>query len=162
MADRTANKIYETKSSARLPFPIANGVALPIGTLVQEESGFANHFDGSIGHTLLGIVVGGENEDANGVPTGDTSLSPDPTVYVDCSGPVLCNVPVASSTVIGALVYTPDSDLDNLTITQAGAEQPVGYIVGWRSASDADVKLFTPSEHKAATTAPATLSAAWS
>lgn len=162
MADRSTSKHYTTAAGmTRCPFPIANGVTLPVGTLVQEESGFANHFDGTVGHVLLGIVMGGENPDSNGNPVGDTSLTPDPAVYVDCSGALLTNVAVASSTVIGAHVYCDDSDLDNMTITQPGADHPIGIIVGWRSATDCDVKLYTPTEYKIGTTAAATLGAEW-
>jgi len=156
MADRSANKIYETMGADRVPFPIANGVTLPVGTLVQEESGFANHYDGT--NTLLGIVVGGENVNSDGEPVGDTSLSPDPAVYVDTSGPVIVGIPVASATVAGVYVYCDDSDLDNATITQPTTDAPIGYILNFRSASDCDVKLFTAAEHMIGTDATG---AAW-
>ena len=128
MADRSANKLYESKGMSRLAVPIANGITLPVGTLVQSESGFANHYDGTA--TLLGIV-----------------LTPDPAVYVDASGPVITGIPVASSTTVGQYVYCDDSDLDNATITQPTTDAPIGWIVGWRSATDADVRLFTALEH---------------
>ena len=145
MADRTSRKIYETKGADRLAVPIANGVTLPAGTLVQAESGFANHYDGT--DTLLGIVLGGENLDSSGDPVGDTSLTPDPAVYIDASGVVVTGIAVASATAIGAYVYCNDSDLDNATTTQPTTDAPIGYIIGYRSASDVDVKLFTPLEH---------------
>jgi len=159
MADRTVNKLYDTSRMDRLPVPIINAGSLPIGTLVQNASGFADHYDGT--SNLLGIVVGGENVDANGVPTGDTSLTPDPMVYVDASGPVLKSIPVASSTVVGAYVYCNDSDLDNATITQPTTDHPIGVIVGWRSASDVDVRLFTLVEHMLGTDAAATPGTSW-
>ena len=145
MADRTTNTLYESKGMDRLAVPAANSVALPVGTLVQIESGFANHYDGT--NPLIGIVLGGENLSTAGVPTGDTSLTPDAAVYVDASGPVITGIPVASSTVIGVPVYCDDSDLANATVTQPGTDAPIGYIVGWRSASDVDVKLFAPDVH---------------
>lgn len=159
MADRTVPKIYQTKHMDRLAVPIANGVTLPVGTLVQIESGFANHYDGTT--TLLGIVLGGENLSTAGNPVGLTSLTPDPCVYVDASGPVICNIPVASSTVVGAYVYCPDSDLGNATITQPTTLAPIGIIVGWRSATDCDVRLFTPVEHLLGMTAAATPGTSW-
>lgn len=160
MADRSANKIYETAPSfKRWPVPIANGVTLPIGTLVQEESGFANHYDGT--NNLLGIVVGGQNTNADGEPVGDTSLTPDPAVYVDVTGPVITGIPVASATVVGAFVYCNDSDLDNATITQPTTDAPIGVIVGFRSASDCDVKLFSYVEHLLGRTAAATPGGDW-
>lgn len=161
MADRTTNKIYESKRMDRLAVPIANGVTLPIGTLVQIESGFANHYDG-VGTTfLLGIVVGGENLNSDGEPVGDTSLTPNPKVYVDASGSVICNIPVASSTVVGAFVYCDDSNLDNATITQPTTDAPIGVIVGWRSATDCDVRLFNVIEHLLGRTAAATPGTSW-
>lgn len=144
MADRTTNILYETKGANRLAVPIANGITLPIGSLVQSESGFANHHDGT--GQFLGIVISGENL-AAGLPVGDTSQSPDPAVYVDASGTTLVGVPVASSTVPFVHVYCDDSDVANLTITQPTTDAPIGMIVGWRSATDVDVQLFTPKEH---------------
>lgn len=145
MADRSTNKIYESIGRNRWPIPIADGETLPIGTLVQIQSGFANHYDGT--SDLVGIVIGGENPNADGEPVGDTSLTPDPAVYVDASGPVIKNIPVAGATVIGAYVYCNDSDLDNATITQPTTDKPIGVIVGFRSAADCDVMLFTLAEH---------------
>lgn len=159
MADRSVNKIYESKRADRLAVPIANGVTLPIGTLVQEESGFANHYDGT--NNLLGIVLGGENVNSDGEPVGNTSLTPDPAVDVDTSGPVITGIAVAGSTVVGAFVYCNDSDLDNATITQPTTDAPIGIIVGWRSATDADVKLFSYVEHLLGRTAAATPGTSW-
>jgi hypothetical protein len=156
MGDRTTNKIYSTSGADRFPVPIANGESLGIGALVQVESGFANHYDGT--SDLLGIVVGGENTNSSGVPVGDTSLSPDPTVYVDMSGALLMGVPVASAAAVGEYVYCNDSDFDNATVTQPTTDKPIGVIVGWRSASDCDVKLFTLPEHMLGTDATG---AAW-
>jgi len=161
MADRTVNTIYETKGSDRLRVPIATTVALPIGTLVQEEGGFANHYDGT--NTFLGIVVGGENL-VDGIPTGDTALTPDPAVFIDTSGVTVVGIPVAGAsavTVIGEFVYCNDSDLANATVTQPTTDYPIGFIVGWRSASDVDVKLFSMAEHLIGTTAAATLGTDW-
>lgn len=159
MADRTTNKIYQTKRMERLAVPIANGVTLPIGTLVQFESGFANHYDGTA--VLIGIVIGGENLNADGEPVGDTSLTPDPNVYVDASGAVICNIPVASSTTVGEYVYCNDSNIDNATITQPTTDAPIGITVGWRSATDVDVRLFAPVEHLLGRTAAATPGTSW-
>jgi hypothetical protein len=163
MADRTANIILETKDIRRLAVPIANGVTLPIGSLVQEESGFANHFDGT--NTLLGIVVGGENTNADGEPVGDTSLTPDPAVYVDTSGPTICGIAVDSATVIGAYVYTNDtgatSNVGDLSITQNTTDAPVGVIVRFGSATDCDVRLFSYIEHLLGRTAAATPGGSW-
>jgi hypothetical protein len=147
MADRTTRKIYETKGADRLAVPMANGVTLPVGTLVQSESGFANHYDGTAGKYLLGIVLGGENLNSSGNPVGDTTLTPDPNCYVDASGVVLTGIAVASSTVVGVYVYCNDSDIDGATVTQPSTDAPIGFIVGWRSATDVDVKLFTLLEH---------------
>jgi len=145
MADRSTNTQYVTKDARRLAVPIANGITLPTGTLVQAESGFANHYDGT--NTLLGIVIGGENTNSDGEPVGDTSLSPDPTVRVDASGTVVVGIPVTGSTVVGELVYCNDSNLDNATVTQPTTDAPIGYVIGWRSATDADVQLFTAAQH---------------
>lgn len=160
MADRTTNKQYESAGRHRVPFPIADGETLPIGTLVQIQSGFANHYDGANGN-LAGIVAGGENPNADGEPVGNTSLTPIPKVYVDMTGPVIKNIPVAGATVVGAYVYCNDSNLDNATITQPTTDAPIGKIVGFRSASDCDVMLFSYAEHCLGTDAAATPGTSW-
>lgn len=162
MADRTVNNIYETSGKDRRRVPITTAITLPIGTLVQEEGGYANHYDGT--NSFLGLVVGGENTNSDGEPVGDTSLSPVPSVFVDTSGPIVKGIPVTGAsaiTTIGEHVYCNDSDLDNATLTQPGSDYPIGFITGWRSATDVDVQLYTPAEHLVATTAPAALGADW-
>ena len=146
MADRTVNKIFETSGSDRLPVPIANGETLPIGTLVQAQSGFANHYDGT--QPLIGLVVGGENVNSDGEPVGDTSLTPDPAVYVDATGAVIKGIAVAGATTFGEEVYCNDSDLANATITQPSTDAPIGYTTRWASASDCDVKLYSMDVHR--------------
>jgi len=161
MADRTVNKIYTTKGIDRLAVPIINAVAIPIGTLVQEQGGYANHWDGT--NTLMGIVVGGEGL-VSGIPTGDTSATPDPCVYVDTSGATIVGIPVAGAsavTVIGEFVYCDDSDLANATLTQPTTDAPIGIVVGWRTSTDVDVRLFSMVEHLIGTTAAATLGTDW-
>lgn len=145
MADRTVNKIYVTKGADRLAVPITDAITLPIGTLVQYETGFANHHDGT--GAFAGIVLGGENTNSDGEPVGQTSLTPDPAVYLDTSGVTIVGIPVASATVAGVEVYSNDSDLDNATITQPTTDYPIGIIVAFRSATDCDVQLYTPKEH---------------
>ena len=162
MADRTTNTLYESKAIDRLSVPIANGVAIPVGSLVQEEGGYANHFNGD--NTFLGIVVGGENLSSTQVPTGDTSASPVPTVYVDTSGATITGIPVAGAsaqTTVGEFVYCIDSDLAGASLTQVSTDSPIGILVGWRSATDADVRLFSAIEHLLGTTAADTPGTDW-
>ena len=154
MVDRAVNKIFETSGADRVPVVIANGVTLPIGSLAQFEAGFANHYTGVVTNSLAGLVVGGENVNSDGEPVGDTSLSPQPKAYIDMSGAVLKSIPVASATVAGVYVYCNDSDLDNATITQPSTDDPIGMIVRFGSASDCDVKLFSPTEHIIGSNAP--------
>jgi hypothetical protein len=145
MADLAVNTIHATKGADRLAVPMTNAAVLPIGTLVQVASGLADHYDGT--STLLGIVVGGENTNSSGIPVGDTSLTPDAACYVDASGVVLLGQSATGATVVGELVYCNDSNIANATVTQPTTDAPIGYIVGWRSATDCDIKLFTAAEH---------------
>ena len=148
MADRTTNKVLDSQERGRQGHPIANGVTIGIGALVQIESGFLNHWDET--GSFMGLLIGGENVDSNGAPVGDTSLAPDPLGYVDTSGPVLRHLDSVGGTptVRGVLVYSADSDTDSLTITDT-TNPPVGWISNFRSATDLDVTLFTPEEHMA-------------
>lgn len=154
MADRTTTKIIETRpSSGRDSFPIADGETLAAGTLVQLEAGYANHWDGSgIADMFLGIVVGGDDRAGDGDLVGSTSDTPDPHVFVDTSGVTLMHLDSIAGTPsqadVGKLIYCADSDTDSMTTVDA-ANAVVGWLVRFRSATDCDVRLFTPSEHMA-------------
>lgn len=147
MADATAAAVRKTRPrSGYNAYKIANGVTVYPGMLAQLEGGYVNHWDGT--GKLLGLVLG----DALGISpgsalTGNTSATPVPMARIDESGATLMHMAVAgtpTAALVGSWVYCPDSDLANLTITPDGP--PVGRLVGYRSTSDCDVELFTPTE----------------
>lgn len=150
MADASAKTIHKTRPNSGVgSYVIADGVTLYEGQLVQLESGYLNHWDKT--GKFLGILVGGDDRAGDGVIIGETSDTPPPEGRVDESGVVLMHVAVAGSPTIadvGGLVYANDSDVANLTKTDA-ANAVVGRLVRFRSASDCDVQLFTPAEHAA-------------
>jgi hypothetical protein len=150
MADATAKQIHKTRPNSGVgSYVIADGVTLYEGQLVQLQSGYLNHWDKT--GQFLGILVGGDDRAGDGVIIGETSDTPPPEGRVNESGVVLMHVAVAGTPTIadvGGLVYANDSDVANLTKTDA-ANAVVGRLVRFRSASDCDVQLFTPAEHLA-------------
>jgi hypothetical protein len=152
MADVTARKTLATKTrSGRSAYPIANGVTLYEGALVGLEGGYLNHWADGANDVFVGIVLG----DALGVSpgaalTGNTSATPVPEARVDDSGVTLLGLasvggtPAAAN--VGDLVYCADSDTDSLTLTIGALNHPIGFLSGFRSATDVDVTLFTTAE----------------
>jgi len=146
MADLSVKTIHKSEpgaSAGQSSYPVANGVTVPIGALVQLQSGFLNHYD----HTgfFLGVMVNGD-ADEDGIVTGDTSATPQPLGTVDESGVVLMHVAVASATVAGVPIWCADSNPGSFTITDPTTYGPIGWLKKFRSASDCDVQLFTPGE----------------
>lgn len=150
MADRTTNKIYKTLGGdGTHSWPIADGVTIGVGALVQLESGYLNHWNEA--GVFAGLMLGGDARAGDAVFIGETSDSPPPRGIVDISGRIVSGVAVAGSVTIadqGALVYCADSDMANLTKTDT-TNPPVGVLLTVRSASDCDVKLFSLAEHLA-------------
>jgi hypothetical protein len=146
----SAKKIHKTRPNAGVSsYVIADGVTLYEGQLVQLKSGYLDHWDKT--GQFVGILVGGDDRAGDGVIIGETSDTPPPEGRVNESGVILMHVAVGGTPTIadvGALVYCNDSDVANLTKTDA-ANAVVGRLVRFRSASDCDVQLFTPAEHLA-------------
>lgn len=151
MADASTTKKWKTRPRAGYgAYPVANGVTVYPGMLCQLEGGYLNHWDET--GQFLGIVLG----DATGISpgsalTGNTSATPVPMARVDESGVILQHIAVGgtpAATDVGALVYCNDSDVANITKTDT-TDPPVGILVAFRSTSDCDVMLFTPTEHAA-------------
>jgi hypothetical protein len=147
MADQSTKKILKTQPRAGMhAYRIANGVTLYEGQLVQLESGYLNHWDET--GQFLGILIGGASRANDGVIIGETSDAIPPEGYVDESGLILMHVAVGGTPTIadvGALVWCADSDTANLTKTDT-TDPPVGRLVRFRSVTDCDVQLFTPTE----------------
>lgn len=150
MADRTANLFLKTRPrSGSDSFPIADGVTIGVGALVQLQAGYLNHWDET--GRFLGVLAGGTARAGDSVLVGETSDSMPPEGIVDTSGPTIMHVAVAGTATqakVGDLVYCADSDTANFTLTDT-TNPPVGFLVRYRSASDCDVQLFTPAEFAA-------------
>ena len=156
MADLTVTKQFEGRprgGSQRLP--IANTVVLPYGSLVGAEAGFANHWASGVNDVFMGIVGGGDDRLRDGVFTGNTSDTPDPHVRIDTSGPTLIGLNSVAGTPtqakVGNQIYCTTSNTDDMTLDPAGTGiiQPIGYMSEWRTATDLDVTLYTPTEYLA-------------
>ena len=147
MADQTAKAIRKTAPSAGVgSYPIADGVTLVEGQLVQLEGGYLNHWDEN--GKFLGYLMAGDDRAKDGVLLGETADTPPPEGRVDESGVILMHMAVAGTVTqadVGALVYCADSNPANFTKTDT-TNPPVGWLKRFRSATDCDVKLFSPSE----------------
>ena len=86
------------------------------------------------------------------VTTGSTSATPIIKGKVDVSGQYLYGVDVTGVSTrasIGAKVYCGSDDTSTLTLTPSVFVGPVGVLEEVRSASDQDVRLYTPDEYRA-------------
>jgi hypothetical protein len=147
MADQAAVAVRKTQPrSGTGAYPIADGVTIYEGQLVQLESGYLNHWDET--GKFLGVLTGGQDRAIDGVLLGETADTPPPEGFVDESGVTLMHVAVAGTVTqadVGVLVYCADSNPANLTKTDT-TNPPVGRLKRFRSATDCDVELFTPME----------------
>lgn len=159
MADLAADSIIETRPSAgRDSFPIADGIILFAGTLVQLSSGFLDHWDDAgAGSTFMGVLLGGDDRAGDGTIIGETSDALPPEGHVDTSGVVLMHLDSIDGTPtqakVGDLVFAATSNTDDLDLQASGNTDPIGWLIRFRSATDCDVRLFTPSEFLAQQTA---------
>ena len=146
MADLAVNTIHKTQPRGQNSYIIADGVTLPIGSLVQAQSGYLNHWDET--GQFLGVLINAHSRAGDGTILGETSDTPPVHGTVDESGVTLMHVAVGGTVTqadVGALVYCADSNPANLTKTDT-TNPPVGRLVYFRSTSDCDVQLFTPTE----------------
>lgn len=154
MADLTVKTLHKTRpNKGRASYIIADGVVLVPGDLVQLQGGYLNHWDGTgSAQPFIGICLEGDDRAGDGVLTGATGDDKPPEARVDESGVVLMHLSSVAGTPtqakVGALVYCTDSDPDSMTMTDA-ADDVVGWLKTFRSSTDVDVQLFTPSEHMA-------------
>jgi len=150
MSDQAAKAVRKTAPrSGTRAVPIANGVTLYEGQFVQYEGGYANHWDET--GQFAGICVGGKDRLRDGVLLGNTSDTPPPEAIIDESGTVLMHMSIGGTPTqakVGLLVYCADSNPANMTMTDT-TNFPIGRLVRYRSATDVDVELFTPTEHLA-------------
>lgn len=159
MADATANTTHTTKPrGGRRAYVIANGVTVYAGMLASLEGGYLNHWADGANDVFVGIVLGeGDGILAGAAMTGDTSATPPPEVRCDESGVTLEGLSTVGGTPtaakVGDLVYSADSSVSSITLDNTGRTHPIGYMSRFRSATDVDVVLFTPTEMLAQATA---------
>lgn len=160
MADLAAHTIIKTRPRAgRDSFVIADTITLYVGALVGLEGGYLNHWADGANDVFMGVVLGGDDRGKDGILLGETSDVPPPEARVNTEGVVLMHLDsVAAQTTLseanlGDLVYCGTSNTDDMTLVSSGRNHPIGWIVRFRSATDVDVQLFTPSEMLAQATA---------
>ena len=150
MTDRTANVTYTTRARAgRTSFPMADGVTIGIGALVQTQAGYLNHWDQT--GEFQGLLIGGKARAGDAILIGETSDTPPPEGFVDSSGVTITGLTIAGTPTqakVGDYVYCADSDLASVTLAVTGS-QPVGWMSRYTSATNQDLTLFTPEEAKA-------------
>lgn len=152
MGDLSATFMHKTRGSTRQSAPIANTVTLYEGCLVGFEGGYANHWADGAADVFAGIVLGpGVGIDPGAALLGATSATPIPEVSIDTSGVTLMHLASVDGTPtqakVGDIVYGNGSDPADLNLAAVTANNtPVGWLSYFRSATDVDVTLFTPSE----------------
>jgi len=159
MADQSTKVVRKTRDSeGRDAFPIADGVTVYEGMLCGLEAGYINHWADGANDVFLGVVLGGKDRGGDGILLGETSDTPPPEAWVDTSGVILQHLDSVGGTPtqakVGDLVYSLTSNPDDMTLTAVTANNhPIGILWRFRSATDVDVKLFTPAEMLAQATA---------
>lgn len=148
MADLAADFLHKTRPrSGRDAYIIADGVSIPIGAFVQTQNGYLNHWDET--GEFQGVLIGGDDRLGDGVFTGETSDTPPPEGRVDNSGVILMHVATLAGTPtqakVGDLVFCATSNPADLTLTDT-TNPPIGVLDYFRSATDVDIRLFTPTE----------------
>jgi hypothetical protein len=126
--------------SGRETLPVKATAFIPAFSLifVDNTTGFVdNTISDAAKFKFHGIAL----ETVTGGATGGAV-----SVRVNTEGVVLRNVAVASSTIAGVLVYCTTNNPADLTITAGAAIKPIGVITRWVSATNCDVRLFTPAE----------------
>ena len=158
MADVTAHTILETRPrSGRDAFPITDGVTAYAGMLVGIQGGHANHWADGANDVFAGLSLGGDDRAGDGILTGETSDSPDPQLFVDTSGVTLMHLTTVDNTptqaAVGDYVYCESSNTDDIDMLSTLHTSPIGWLIRYRTASDVDVQLVTPTEFLAQATA---------
>lgn len=158
MADRTASFVFETHPAAgRMSVPMATGETLYEGMLVGLEGGYGNHWADGANDVFAGIALRGDDRLNDGVLTGNTSDSPVPEVTIDISGVTLMRLASVGDTPtqakVGDLIYCGTSNTNDMTLDSSGRTHPIGWMSRFRTATDVDVTLFTPSQMLAQATA---------
>lgn len=154
MADLTTNKTtVPTRPPGTSAYVLKDAETIGVGALAQLKSGYLENWDQT--GTLVGMVVGGDirSNDGLAVIIGETSDTPPPNAYVDERGlivtiPTCAGSPAQSK--VGDKVYCTTSNIfADATLTRPSTNPPVGILVAYRSATDMDVRLFTPGEYMA-------------
>lgn len=147
MADPTANITVKTRPRpGQRTHIITNAVQLFAGALVgwSNVDGFLDFFDNLALTRFAGLCL----EDK----LGNTSATPAVRARVDESGAVLREVTLLGTPTqakVGEPVYTTDGNFATLTLT-AGVSPAIGIMADFKSVTDQDVQLFTPTEFAAA------------
>lgn len=158
MADVSAHN-FDLKTAERGvdAFPITDEVTLYIGALAGAQAGFANHWAAGVNDLFLGAVEGGDDTlNRDGVLEGEADLTPDPEIRINTTGLLLQHLDSVDGTPaqskVGNQVYCSTSNIADITLDPAGTGiiHPIGYMQRFRSTTDVDVRLFTPTEYLAA------------
>jgi len=157
MADVTARATRRSHPAGGvMSAPIADGVTVYEGMLVALEAGYANHWADGANDVFAGVLLGGDDRANDGILLGETADSPVPEARIDISGVTLMHLDILGTptqAVVGDLVYCGTSNPADMTTNSSGRTHPIGWLSRFRSATDVDVTLFTPSEMLAQATA---------
>jgi hypothetical protein len=111
------------------------------GLVGINASGFAVPWDDVATTQLAGLAT--KNS------TSVSGASPKTRAHVDCSGPIVKNIPVASAVQgsVGLQVHCTTDNVQTDCVLDAGAtSRGIGVIIRFGSASDCDIKLYSIGE----------------
>jgi hypothetical protein len=152
MANVSARAVWKTAPRGSGSYIIADGVTVYEGMLAGLVSGYLNHWDDGSTSTFLGQIQGGDDRARDGVIIGETSDTPPPEARVDESGVKLMHLTVLGTPTqakVGNKVYCATSNIADITLNSSGKNHAIGIMTRYRSSTDQDVRLFTPTEFMA-------------
>lgn len=141
MANQARNLIWDTMPRGAHTVKVKDSTQLYGGAIVgvADADGLLDNWDNVATKRLAGLL----REDV----LGDTSATDPPHGKV-LEGVRLKGVAVAGTPTqakLFELVYSQTGNVGDLTMT-AATSKAIGILIGFRSASDCDVSLFTPEE----------------
>ncbi len=141
----TANANYTTRKSSFVNPEVGNALEVYNGALMHLGSrdhgtaalrGRCGPWTGADGEIPLGFAFDRT--------TGDTAATPIPTASVDTTPRIMFNQPVTGLTGdvtdVGRLVYATDDN--TWTLTRPATSVPIGIVIRWISATNADVYFY--------------------
>jgi hypothetical protein len=143
MALTASAQFDKVRPISKQSFPVANGETIYLGAYVKTNAaGFLVNADGTTGGENAGFAISVDETVASATSVTGTA-SNTPSMGVDIGGRIIENQAVTGASAqsdVNSLVYATDEN--TWTTTDSGAQQEVGMIVAFNTATSFDVLFF--------------------